>query len=181
MLGLGYITELCCWVLGFGYAPFMSFKAIQTDDGGKDDRRWLTFWVVYSILISGPFSAYVLAWFPLYYEAKLGVLVWMLFFNGSDQLYKYLVHPVFKRYEKDLDKMCADLPTTARAAINTMGRTDFVRSALDNGPEFIAKWGPVVYRRVMGIAMKMAQDQLSSPPAPHSTAPDQPMSVKTQW
>eukprot|EP00051_Salpingoeca_urceolata_P008377 m.105553 g.105553 ORF g.105553 m.105553 type:complete len:57 (+) comp15723_c0_seq3:192-362(+) len=36
-------------------------------------------------------------------------------------------------------------------------------------------------RRVMGIAMKMAQDQLSSPPAPHSTAPDQPMSVKTQW
>jgi hypothetical protein len=39
MLGLGYITEIICSVLAIVYAPFMSFKAIQTP-GGEDDKEW---------------------------------------------------------------------------------------------------------------------------------------------
>ena len=44
-----FITEPLFWVLGYVYMPYMSFKAIQTPDG-KDDKEWLTTWVIYSML-----------------------------------------------------------------------------------------------------------------------------------
>ena len=36
---LGFITEPICAVLGLLYAPFLSFKALQTPDV-DDDKKW---------------------------------------------------------------------------------------------------------------------------------------------
>ncbi|CAM9973093.1 unnamed protein product [Discosporangium mesarthrocarpum] len=42
------IAELCTLLLVVLYAPYMSFRAIQSV-GLEDDKQWLTFWVVYSV------------------------------------------------------------------------------------------------------------------------------------
>ena len=74
----GFITEPIFWILGYVYMPYMSFKAIQTPDG-KDDKEWLTTWVIYSMLSmlqTLPIIGNLVGWIPFYYEVKLIIIVY---------------------------------------------------------------------------------------------------------
>eukprot|EP00054_Salpingoeca_dolichothecata_P038708 m.14387 g.14387 ORF g.14387 m.14387 type:complete len:165 (+) comp9027_c0_seq1:44-538(+) len=155
MIFIGWIAEICIDLLACTYAPFMSFKAIQTDDGGKDDKEWLTFWVVYAVCMTGIFE-YLFSWFPLSSELKLGIFIWMLFFKGSSLVYATVVEPFFKKYEKDADQMIADLPGTLQELSKQLGKDKMIEEAMHNATKFIAEYGPDAYRQVCKVGIKLA-------------------------
>ena len=61
-------------------------QSIETP-GAADDRQWLTFWLILSLLlfIERFLARVVLSTFPLYYEVKLAGLLWLLFWDGADK------------------------------------------------------------------------------------------------
>ncbi|KAJ2221098.1 ER membrane protein DP1/Yop1 [Coemansia sp. RSA 353] len=75
---------------GFGYA------AIETR-GQQDDAQWLTYWVVFGMFnVLEYFAGFVVYWFPFYYLAKLGFLVWMMMpgTRGAERLYYSGIKPL---------------------------------------------------------------------------------------
>ncbi|KAJ1783764.1 ER membrane protein DP1/Yop1 [Coemansia sp. RSA 2167] len=81
---------------GFGYAAFASMQAIETR-GQQDDAQWLTYWVVFGMFnVLEYFAGFVVYWFPFYYLAKLGFLVWMMMpgTRGAERLYYSGIKPL---------------------------------------------------------------------------------------
>jgi len=89
--GLGRIAEFLGWILSFLYGGYQSIVAIETP-GGDDDQQWLTFWVMFvgSMFFEQTFARVLLSAFQFYYEIKLVVIIWLLFFDGADYLYRKL-------------------------------------------------------------------------------------------
>lgn len=77
-------------LVGFVYPAYRSFKAVETPDS-KDDKQWLTYWVVYGLLnIAERILSGFLAWVPFYFLLKLGFLVWLYHYKtlGATVLYQ---------------------------------------------------------------------------------------------
>ena len=92
--GFGVICEYAGYVLVFIVATFQSIRAIETP-GGDDDRQWLSFWMIFFVFSCVErFTAVLLSRVPMYYQLKLGALVYLMFFDGASHLY-YRVHRVF--------------------------------------------------------------------------------------
>ena len=71
-------------------------RAIETP-GGDDDRQWLTFWIIMmTFFLAERFTDVLLSRLPRYYEAKFLAIVWLMFFQGADKLYR-LVRVSLKR------------------------------------------------------------------------------------
>ena len=86
-----------CNFVGFVYPVYVSFMAIETTRK-EDDTQWLTYWVVYATFtVIESFVQVILFWFPFYYSAKFGFLVWMFMpqSRGALFLYKRFVRPIF--------------------------------------------------------------------------------------
>ena len=62
------------------------------------DRQWLTFWLILTILlfVERYLARVVLSTFPMYYEAKLAVMFWLLFRDGADDVYRLVRRLVSK-------------------------------------------------------------------------------------
>jgi hypothetical protein len=61
------------------------------------------FWVIYFMFcMVERVSALLLSWFPYYYQFKLCVLSWLIFFHGADQVYRRLhsIYVSLRRYAK---------------------------------------------------------------------------------
>ena len=70
--------------------------ALETP-GGDDDRQWLTYWVIIALLSAlESFAAVLLTAVPHYYEAKLLLLVWLLFGSGAEKLYRRVRRLLFQ-------------------------------------------------------------------------------------
>eukprot|EP00966_Prymnesium_polylepis_P186354 4319487-Prymnesium_polylepis.2 len=82
--GLGWLAEMLGHVLTLGYGSVATVRAIETP-GGDDDRQWLTFWLILALLLTveSKLLRVLLSAFPRYYEAKLGLLAWLLFRGGA--------------------------------------------------------------------------------------------------
>mmetsp|Transcript_4115 Transcript_4115/g.9396 ORF Transcript_4115/g.9396 Transcript_4115/m.9396 type:complete len:618 (+) Transcript_4115:44-1897(+) len=92
--GFGVICEYAGYLLVFVVATFQSIRAIETP-GGDDDRQWLSFWMIFFVFSCVErFTAVLLSRIPMYYQLKLGALVWLMFFDGASSLY-YRVHRMF--------------------------------------------------------------------------------------
>ena len=155
-----FITEPLFWVLGYVYMPYMSFKAIQTPDG-KDDKEWLTTWVIYSMLSmlqTIPIISSIVGWIPFYYEVKLIVIVYCVFFKGAGVIYRKLIYPFFKRYERSADDLVNDLPGSVKAKYQELGHSEFVKNALTKGREFVLEHGPEAYSTVLAMAAQQAKE-----------------------
>jgi len=89
--GVGIVAEYIGHFLSFAVGTQKSIVAIESR-GGSDDRQWLTFWVIITILhfIERFFARVLLSSFPYYYQVKLLILIWLVWWNGADTFYRKL-------------------------------------------------------------------------------------------
>ena len=86
--GLGLAAEWGGLALTFVGGALFSVHAIETP-GGDDDRQWLTFWMIMMLFfLAERFTDVLLSRLPRYYEVKFGVIVWLMFWQGADKLYR---------------------------------------------------------------------------------------------
>ena len=105
ILFCGIGGSLVTKMVGFAYPAFESLKATESVDGA-DDKKWLTYWVVYGLFVMvenlvGPLFGLI----PFYFFAKLLFLVYLFhpITNGAQTVYEKVVQPLFKEYEDEID------------------------------------------------------------------------------
>ena len=104
MCGLG--GSVVARLVGYFYPAFESFKALESI-GTRDDRKWLTYWVVFSLLtvIEDNILDPIVGLVPFYFLIKMGFLIFLYapLTNGAQIIYDKVVMPVFKQYEDQID------------------------------------------------------------------------------
>ena len=86
--GLGLFCEYAGLVMTFFGGVMFSIRAIESP-GGDDDRQWLTFWMIFFFFtIFERYADVLLSQTPRYYEIKMVVLVWLMFAEGADKIYR---------------------------------------------------------------------------------------------
>eukprot|EP00026_Physarum_polycephalum_P007399 Phypoly_transcript_07459.p1 GENE.Phypoly_transcript_07459~~Phypoly_transcript_07459.p1 ORF type:complete len:106 (+),score=10.60 Phypoly_transcript_07459:1131-1448(+) len=86
------------------YCGYMSFKAIESTNK-DDDTQWLTFWLLYSIIVFAEiWTDIFLNWIPFYSEFKIGLIAYLGVFKGANQVYNIIVRPTLLQHEKEIDK-----------------------------------------------------------------------------
>ncbi|GMH34181.1 hypothetical protein BSKO_02015 [Bryopsis sp. KO-2023] len=147
MLSLG-LTVYLCHLVGFLYPCYASFKALETKDP-SDDIQWLTYWVVYSMMsTTDALVGDILGWIPLFYEAKLLFIIWMLApqFKGAKVLYDKIVKPLLLKYAAKLDPVF----NTAQSVIES--------PAMGMALNLAQQYGPDVAEQAMKIAREKAAE-----------------------
>eukprot|EP00792_Barthelona_sp_PAP020_P003608 TRINITY_DN1573_c0_g1_i2.p2 TRINITY_DN1573_c0_g1~~TRINITY_DN1573_c0_g1_i2.p2 ORF type:complete len:149 (-),score=30.58 TRINITY_DN1573_c0_g1_i2:1054-1500(-) len=110
-----FISKLLIIVFGLLRPAFSSFKALRSPQE-DDDRKWLTYWIIYACFASVEFVADVLIkWFPFYFEMKLIVLLWLSLekFNGSIVIFEKYVSPWLMQNEENIE---AKIQNSSRVA-----------------------------------------------------------------
>eukprot|EP00802_Teleaulax_amphioxeia_P020838 Tamp_21140.p2 GENE.Tamp_21140~~Tamp_21140.p2 ORF type:complete len:158 (+),score=40.60 Tamp_21140:363-836(+) len=70
-------TKFIAMLVGVLYPSIESYKALKTENK-DDDSQWLSYWIIFSLFTLVEFFLdIVLAWIPLYYEAKLIGLLYL--------------------------------------------------------------------------------------------------------
>ena len=94
--GLGAVAEGIGHILSVVYGGWKTIASIESP-GGDDDRQWLTFWLILTIIlfIERYLARVVLSTVnvfgvPVYYEMKLILLIWLLFRDGAESVYRHL-------------------------------------------------------------------------------------------
>merc|ERR1711935_357330 len=105
-LVVGFAAELVCGVIGFIYPAYQSILALN-QKSNEIEKRWLTYWVVFSFFhVIEFFSDHLVWWLPFYWLAKTSFLVWCMApisSNGSLVIYERVVVPLYKKYHSDID------------------------------------------------------------------------------
>uniref|UniRef100_A0A7S4N1Z9 C2 domain-containing protein n=1 Tax=Odontella aurita TaxID=265563 RepID=A0A7S4N1Z9_9STRA len=112
--GWGVIAEATGHVLSLLYGGYRSVVAIETP-GGDDDQQWLTFWVMLTavLFVEQYFARTLLSTCSFYYQAKLVVLLWLLYRGGAEAIYRRLRRTMLKLrlIKSDAEEAEEDLAT----------------------------------------------------------------------
>ena len=69
----------------------------------------MTYWIVFAAFtLSEEVADFLLGfWFPLYYECKILLLIWLLSptTRGSTLIYRQIIHPTLLSREEDIDDL----------------------------------------------------------------------------
>ncbi|KAE9453826.1 hypothetical protein C3L33_14279, partial [Rhododendron williamsianum] len=84
-------------VVSLVYPLYASIRAIETKSS-EDDRQWLTYWILYSMITLFELTfAKLIEWIPFWSHAKLIVTCWLVlpYFSGAAYVYEQYVRPFF--------------------------------------------------------------------------------------
>ncbi|XP_065557283.1 receptor expression-enhancing protein 2-like isoform X2 [Artemia franciscana] len=120
------LSRVIVLALGTLYPAYASYKAIRTKDV-REYVKWMMYWVVFAFFtIIETMTDLVLSfWFPLYYECKMIIVLWLLLpaTQGSSFLYRRFVHPMLTNREKDIDEFLGQAKDRSyRAALDLASR-----------------------------------------------------------
>ncbi len=91
-----FFSTLICFVL----PAFSTFKALESENK-EDDKRLLTFWVVFGFFyFFDQMLSWLLSFIPLYYLFRTA-FIWYLYnpnLAGAEKLYNFSIKPFFERY-----------------------------------------------------------------------------------
>lgn len=106
MFGLEYIVSPITSLVVMLYAPLMSYHAIKGHFGeAGSEKSWLLFWVIWSVLNTvEKFTFNVLEIIPVYYELKAGLVIYLMFFGGSQLVFDKVVDPAFAFLDKKIPR-----------------------------------------------------------------------------
>ena len=89
----------------FLWPCYLSYKALETPNP-EDDKKWLTYWVVFGFIycFDNVFQK-IFIFVPLYSIVRLIVLccVYFVFEDGTTIFYNTVVEPIFKRLSPNVD------------------------------------------------------------------------------
>lgn len=173
--GVGAVAEVAGHVLSLVYGGVRTIISIETP-GGDDDRQWLTFWLILTLLlfVERFLARVMLSTFPLYYQAKLGLLCWLLFRQGSDTLYRRLRGLLASAFGA---RLISDGAASARAELEVYERTcpEIVRGALDaaRAAEASAR-AALLYKPDASVGNGSWREETPEASASAAVAPDDP-------
>jgi receptor expression-enhancing protein 5/6 len=105
--------------VGTVYPSYQSFKAIETS-AKDDDKKWLTYWVIFASLQNLEFfSGYIVFWIPFYQPLRLAFLIWCMLpipSNGSKIIYDQVIKKFFLTQKDKIDGVGAAAAKAAGAA-----------------------------------------------------------------
>ena len=79
LVALGFPgSKLIVQLIGVTFPCICSLLALGTEETMEDDKKWLTYWIIFSIfnLIDNNF-AWVTKMIPFYFLIKLFILIWL--------------------------------------------------------------------------------------------------------
>jgi receptor expression-enhancing protein 5/6 len=119
------------------YPLYASIRAIETRSP-TDDRQWLTYWVLYSMITLFELTfTKALEWVPVWPYAKFLMTCWLVvpYFKGATYVYEHLLRPLFLNPQsiniwyvpgkKDAFKKPDDILTAAEKYIDEHGTQEF--------------------------------------------------------
>ncbi|KAJ4871568.1 HVA22-like protein b [Raphanus sativus] len=80
-------------IISLVYPLYASVRAIESRTGG-DDKQWLTYWALYSLIKLFELTFYrLIEWIPLWQYAKLALTCWLVLpgMSGASYLYENYV------------------------------------------------------------------------------------------
>ncbi|TMW94547.1 hypothetical protein EJD97_010111 [Solanum chilense] len=132
------IDVLALPLISLVYPLYTSIKAIETKSRA-DDRQWLTYWVLYSLITLFELSfSKLIEWFPIWSYAKLAAICWLVlpYFNGACYVYENFIRPFYRNpqvkiwyvpLKKDIFSKPDDVLTAAEKYIEEHGPQAFER------------------------------------------------------
>lgn len=110
LLGLLIVFQYGATVISFGvgflYPAYMSFKTVEIKGNRKDDRLWLTYWLVFGFIhVIDDFLGIVLYFLPLYNVMKILFYIWLFHprTEGAMFVYDKILKGILKKYEANID------------------------------------------------------------------------------
>jgi len=106
---LGYWSSwILCNVAGLVYPAYKSFKVMRsgTDQTARHEssETCLIYWLVFALFCAvEPLLDFTVFWVPLYYEAKLALVIWLGALDGARELYRGYVEPFLSSKEVLID------------------------------------------------------------------------------
>ncbi|CAN1155949.1 HVA22-like protein a [Linum perenne] len=92
-------------VVSLVYPLYASVRAIESKSQ-TDDRQWLTYWVLYSMITLFELTfASLIEWIPIWSYAKLASTCWLVLpqFNGAAYVYEHFLRPLFINPQKTIN------------------------------------------------------------------------------
>ncbi|XP_045925647.1 receptor expression-enhancing protein 3-like [Micropterus dolomieu] len=77
------------------------------DNFEKRCVRWMMYWIVFALYtVLETITDLTLAWFPLYYELKIAIVIWLLspYTRGASLIYRKCLHPLLSSREREIDE-----------------------------------------------------------------------------
>ncbi|TSS85085.1 Receptor expression-enhancing protein 3-A [Bagarius yarrelli] len=72
------ISRVVVLLFGMLYPAYYSYKAVRTKSV-KEYVRWMMYWIVFALYtVAEAIADLSVAWFPLYYELKMCVVIWLV-------------------------------------------------------------------------------------------------------
>lgn len=100
------------------YPAIHSIRAIESDDGGDDDKVWLTYWMVFGCFnVLETFFGFFFYFIPYWDWIRLAMFVWLLLpnFNGAKTIYEGFIKQLIAKNKNQIEKW---ISMTTSAASN---------------------------------------------------------------
>ncbi|CAH0491359.1 unnamed protein product [Peronospora farinosa] len=127
-----------CLAVGVAYPAYASFKAMERSESGHDNKRWLTYWVVYGATTSvESVASPLMCLVPGYNITKTLFLIWMMspHTRGATIVYEKLLCPFLKEKEPYVDRKLQEAQEAAESVLSS----------------FIRSWGQTIVDQVVAI------------------------------
>ncbi len=104
---IGYLDNYLTTFIGVVFPGIQSIRAIESPEE-DDDKQWLTYWIVFGLFtFVDLFTGFIIKFIPFYFILKILFLVWLFLpnFNGALKIYNLVIIRLFRKYEKDINKI----------------------------------------------------------------------------
>lgn len=117
------ISRAAILMFGTLYPAYSSYKALKARNS-RSLVKWMMYWIIFAFFTTAEAVAdIILSWLPMYYEAKILFLIWLLSpaTNGTSYLYRKLIHPNLQKHEEVIDEYISEASKKGAETLLSVG------------------------------------------------------------
>ncbi|XP_017332367.1 receptor expression-enhancing protein 3a [Ictalurus punctatus] len=118
------ISRVVVLLFGTLYPAYYSYKAVRTKSV-KEYVRWMMYWIVFALYtVAETIADLSVAWFPLYYELKMCVVIWLVspYTRGAGLIFRKFLHPLLASREREIDDYIVQAKEKSYETMVNLGR-----------------------------------------------------------